>query len=45
MDTPQIRVAIRKRPLSRKETQNKDIDIIEVKHPQTVIVRESKFYF
>ena len=44
-NTQKIRVAIRKRPMSRKEVSNKDIDIIEVNPPQSVIVRELKFLF
>ena len=43
MDIPKIRVAIRKRPLSRKEVGNKDLDIIEVIDPNSVIVRELKW--
>ena len=43
MDIPKIRVAIRKRPLSRKEVQNKDIDIIEAIEPNSIIVRELKY--
>lgn len=39
---PKIRVAVRKRPLNRKEQQKNDIDIIEKRGPQTVIVKELK---
>lgn len=39
---PKIRVVVRKRPLNRKETQKNDADIIEIRRPQTVIVREMK---
>ena len=34
MDDTKIKVAIRKRPLSKKEIDKKDIDIIEVVAPQ-----------
>ena len=39
---PKIRVVVRKRPLNKKETQKNDADIIEIRRPQTVIVREMK---
>lgn len=39
---PKIRVVVRKRPLNRKEIQKNDADIIEIRRPQTVIVREMK---
>ncbi len=40
---PKIRVVIRKRPVNKKEIQKNDADIIEVRRPQTVIVREMKY--
>ena len=39
---PKIRVAVRKRPCSKKEMQRSDIDIIENRGPQTVVVKELK---
>lgn len=39
---PKIRVAVRKRPMSKKEIQKNDIDIIESKGNNTVIVKELK---
>jgi hypothetical protein len=42
---PKIRVVVRKRPLNKKETQKNDADIIEIRRPQTVIVREMKSVF
>jgi len=42
-NTPKIRVIIRKRPLGKKELQKNDVDILEVKGPQTVAVRETKY--
>ena len=39
---PKIRVAVRKRPCSRKEMQRSDIDIIEHRGSQTVVVKELK---
>ena len=41
---PKIRVVVRKRPLNRKEIQKNDADIIEIRRPQTVIVREMKYF-
>lgn len=41
-DLPKIRVAVRKRPMSKKEIQKNDIDIIESKGNNTVIVKELK---
>lgn len=40
--TPKIRVVIRKRPLNKKELQKNEIDIIENRGPQNVIVKELK---
>jgi hypothetical protein len=42
---PKIRVVIRKRPLNKKESTKNESDIIDVRGPQTVIVREMKFSF
>jgi hypothetical protein len=42
-NSPKIKVIIRKRPLSKKEMQAKELDIIEVLKQQSVIVREQKF--
>ncbi len=44
-NTPKIRVIIRKRPLGKKEVQKNDTDILEVKGPQTLAVRETKYIF
>lgn len=41
-DIPKIRVAVRKRPMNSKEMQKNDIDIIECKTNQTLIVKELK---
>lgn len=43
MDEPKILVAIRKRPLSKKEEAKGDNDIITCKNEQTVIVSEYKY--
>lgn len=39
---PKIRVVVRKRPLTQKETQKKDCDIVKVTDPQCLIVEEVK---
>lgn len=39
---PKIRVAIRKRPMTKKELSKNDVDIVEARGPQTVVVRETK---
>jgi len=41
-NTPKIRVVIRKRPLSRKESQKGDSDIVDMRGAQTTVVREMK---
>lgn len=41
-DIPKIRVIVRKRPANKKELQRNDIDIIETKGSQTVVVKELK---
>jgi hypothetical protein len=41
-DIPKIRVIVRKRPCNKKELTRSDIDIIETRAPQTVIVKELK---
>ncbi len=41
-EIPKIKVIIRKRPLSKKEITKNDIDIIEIKSLQTLIVKELK---
>jgi kinesin family protein 2/24 len=41
-NTPKIQVAIRKRPIGKKELQRNDVDIVEIRGPQTVVVRETK---
>jgi hypothetical protein len=40
---PKIRVCIRKRPLSKKELATGDKDVIEVRTPDEVFVREQKW--
>lgn len=39
---PKIKVVIRKRPISKKETAKANVDIIEVRSNQSVIVKETK---
>jgi hypothetical protein len=41
-DIPKIRVIVRKRPPNKKELQRNDIDIIESRGAQTLIVKELK---
>ena len=41
-DIPKIRVVVRKRPPNKKEIQKNDIDIIEARGAQTVVVKELK---
>lgn len=43
MEQPKILVAIRKRPLSKKEASKGETDIISVKNGDTVIVSEYKY--
>jgi hypothetical protein len=43
MDEPKIVVAIRKRPLAKKEESKGETDIISVKNGETVIVSEYKY--
>jgi len=38
MDEPKILVAIRKRPLSKKEQSKGENDVVSVKNQQTVVV-------
>lgn len=39
---PKIRVCLRKRPIFKKEILNKEKDIVEIKLPQEVLVKEIK---
>lgn len=39
---PKIKVLIRKRPLGKKEIQKNEADIIDIRDPQSVTVRENK---
>ena len=39
---PRIRVCVRKRPANKKEYQNGDIDIIEIKNTHSLTVKELK---
>jgi len=41
-NTPKIKVVIRKRPISKKELSKGDVDIIDIRGPQTVVVSEMK---
>ena len=41
--TPKISVIIRKRPLSKKELNSNDVDIVEVVDRGGIIVRELKY--
>ena len=41
-DIPKIRVIVRKRPLVKKELQKNEMDIIEMRNSNTVIVKELK---
>jgi hypothetical protein len=41
-ELPKIRVIVRKRPASKKEIQKGDIDIIESRGSQTLVVKELK---
>jgi kinesin family protein 2/24 len=43
MEQPKILVAIRKRPLSKKELSRGEGDIVSVKNSDTVIVSEYKY--
>jgi len=42
-DIPKIRVVVRKRPMNKKEIGKSDMDIIETKGSQTIIVKELKY--
>lgn len=42
LSIPKIRVIVRKRPPNQKEIMQNDIDIIETKKTQTIIVKELK---
>ena len=39
---PKIRVVVRKRPLTRKEMKNGDLDMVEVRGEQACVVKENK---
>lgn len=41
-NTHQICVAVRKRPLNKKETQKKEVDVVTIPSPDKVIVHEPK---
>jgi kinesin family protein 2/24 len=41
-DVPKIRVIVRKRPLNSKELKKNDLDTIEIRSGQTVVVKELK---
>lgn len=40
---PKIRVAVRKRPLNKKEQSKSEMDIIEIRGGNQVIVKELKY--
>ena len=42
-DIQKIRVAVRKRPLNKKELGKNEMDIIETKTSQTLVVKELKY--
>jgi len=44
-EIPKIRVVVRKRPINKKEISKSDMDIIETKGTQTIIVKELKYFF
>jgi hypothetical protein len=44
-EVPKIRVVVRKRPANKKEIQRNDIDIIELRASQTVVVKELKYKY
>lgn len=39
---PKIRVAVRKRPLNKKEALRNEMDIIDIRSSNTIIVKELK---
>ncbi len=39
---PKIRVIVRKRPLNKKETAKNEMDIIDIRAGNTVVVKELK---
>jgi hypothetical protein len=39
---PKIRVIVRKRPLNKKEVSKNEMDIIDIRNSNTVIVKELK---
>lgn len=39
---PRIRVVVRKRPLSKKEVQQEDVDIVDVDSSTSLVVKELK---
>lgn len=41
-EPPKIRVVIRKRPLTQKELNRQDTDIIEIRSDQNMVVKELK---
>lgn len=41
-EIPRICVVVRKRPLSKKEIQNNDLDILEKRGSQTIVAKEFK---
>jgi hypothetical protein len=41
-DLPKIRVIVRKRPLGKKELLKNEMDIIEMRNSNTVVVKELK---
>jgi len=41
-EPPKIRVVVRKRPLTQKEMNRQDTDIIEIRSEQNMVVKELK---
>ena len=41
-EVPKISVIVRKRPISRKELSKNDFDIVDVRGPQSIVVKETR---
>lgn len=42
-EIPKIRVIVRKRPLNKKESQKNEMDIIDIRSGNNIIVKELKY--
>ncbi len=40
--TPKIKVVVRKRPINRAELSRNEIDIVEIRNSDTVVIKELK---